>query len=119
MSHFSAVRTKIVNKQLLIESIREAGKPVQTEYAIRGFHGQAVRATVVAVLDGEYDLGFQWDGTQFNAVADFSYGSCGGGSRSLEAELKAIIQIYTAKAAMAEVAANAALNSSNVTVKVH
>lgn len=119
MSHFSSVRTKITNKQLLIDSIHEAGKQVQTNYAVRGWRGQAVEAAVVAVLDGEYDLGFQWTGTEFNAVADFSYGNCGGGSQTLEGELRTIVQIYMAKTAMAEAAANAALNNANITVKVH
>lgn len=119
MSHFHAVTTRITNQELLMASILEVGHQVRTNYGVRGYRGQAVQATVVAILDGEYDLGFQYTGTEFNAIADFSYGSCGGGSQGLEAELKKIIQVYAAKEAAYQASTNRNLAGANITVKVH
>ncbi|MDJ0648807.1 MAG: DUF1257 domain-containing protein [Xenococcaceae cyanobacterium MO_188.B19] len=71
MSHFSTLRTKIADAQILTNSLRDLGISVKTEADVRGYNGQKVRADIVAVLDGEYDLGWteNGDGT-FDLIAD-------------------------------------------------
>ena len=57
MSHFSTLRTKISDAEILKTSLRDLGIVVKTEANVRGYNGQRVRADIVAILEGEYDLG--------------------------------------------------------------
>jgi hypothetical protein len=71
MSHFSTLRTKITDAEVLTSSLRDLGISVKSETDIRGYQGQRVRADIVAVLEGEYDLGWSRnaDGS-FDLIAD-------------------------------------------------
>ena len=71
MSHFSTLRTKITDAEVLKSSLRDLGVKVKTNDYVRGYNGQQVRADIVAVLQGEYDLGWSsnTDGT-FDLIAD-------------------------------------------------
>ena len=71
MSHFSTLRTKIGDAEILVNSLRDIGINVQTNADVRGYNGQRVRADIVAILEGEYDLGWSEnsDGT-FDLIAD-------------------------------------------------
>jgi Protein of unknown function (DUF1257) len=71
MSHFSTLRTKITDAEILKQSLRDLGINVKTEADVRGYNGQRVRSDIVAVLEGEYDLGWSRnsDGS-FDLVAD-------------------------------------------------
>jgi hypothetical protein len=71
MSHFSTLRSKITNAELLMSSLRDLGFTVETNTEVRGMGCQRVHADIVAVLDGSYDIGWvhNEDGT-FSIVAD-------------------------------------------------
>ncbi|ERN40518.1 protein of unknown function (DUF1257) [Rubidibacter lacunae KORDI 51-2] len=71
MSHFSTLRTKIADAVILKSSLRDLGLTVQFDADVRGYNGQRLRADIVAVLDGDYDLGWSRnsDGT-FDLIAD-------------------------------------------------
>ncbi len=71
MSHFSTLRTKITDSTILQTSLRDLGMVVKTDADVRGYNGQRLRADVVAVLDGDYDLGWSrnTDGS-FDLIAD-------------------------------------------------
>lgn len=71
MSHFSTLRTKIADVEILKTSLRDLGITTKTDADVRGYNGQRVRADLVAVLDGEYDLGWSCnsDGT-YDLIAD-------------------------------------------------
>ncbi|MEM9150222.1 MAG: DUF1257 domain-containing protein [Cyanobacteria bacterium P01_F01_bin.3] len=71
MSHFSTLRTKITNAEILKSSLNDLGVTVKTEANIRGYNGQNVRADIVAVLEGDYDIGWSRnaDGS-FDLIAD-------------------------------------------------
>ncbi len=70
MSHFNTLRSKLTDAETLKSSLRSLGIAVQTDAEVRG-SGQCVRAEIVAVLEGEYDLGWSrnMDGS-FNLIAD-------------------------------------------------
>jgi hypothetical protein len=63
--HFTTLRTRITDLQLLKLTLEEMGLKVRTNTYIRGGGGQRVKADVVAVLEGYYDMGWmrQEDGT--------------------------------------------------------
>jgi hypothetical protein len=71
MSHFSTLRSKITDAELLKSSLRDLGFTVETNTEVRGMGCQRVHADIVAVLDGSYDIGWihNEDGT-FSIVAD-------------------------------------------------
>ncbi|BBD54777.1 MULTISPECIES: DUF1257 domain-containing protein [Planktothrix] len=71
MSHFSTLRTKIADSEILKASLSDIGISTKTNADVRGYNGQRVRADLVAVLEGEYDLGWSRnsDGT-FDLIAD-------------------------------------------------
>ncbi|EDX83937.1 conserved hypothetical protein [Synechococcus sp. PCC 7335] len=71
MSHFSTLRTKITDAEILKSSLCDLGVTVKTEDSIRGYNGQNVRADIVAVLEGDYDIGWSRnaDGS-FDLIAD-------------------------------------------------
>ncbi|MDJ0727788.1 MAG: DUF1257 domain-containing protein [Prochloraceae cyanobacterium] len=71
MSHFSTLRTKINDAEILKASLRDLGITVKTNADVRGYNGQRVRSDIVAVLEGEYDLGWSCnsDGS-FDLIAD-------------------------------------------------
>ncbi|MBW4550473.1 MAG: DUF1257 domain-containing protein [Aphanocapsa sp. GSE-SYN-MK-11-07L] len=71
MSHFNILRSKLTDVEILKSSLRHMGMVVQTNAEVRGSDGQRVRADIVAVLEGDYDLGWSRnaDGS-FDLVAD-------------------------------------------------
>lgn len=71
MSHFSTLRSKLTNADLLKTSLLDLGMTVKTNDKVRGLCHQTVHADIVVVLDGECDLGWSRrpDGS-FAVVAD-------------------------------------------------
>ena len=78
MSHFSTLRTKVADAEILKASLRDLGITVKSEADVRGYNGQRVRADLVAVLEGEYDLGWSRNGDgSFDLIADlWGVGRC-------------------------------------------
>ncbi|MCA1904199.1 MAG: hypothetical protein CV045_11060 [Cyanobacteria bacterium M5B4] len=101
MSHFSTLRTKISNAEILQQSLRDLGITVKTEAEVRGYNGQRLRADIVATLEGDYDLGWSRnsDGT-FDLIADL----WGVAKKHNQTELiNAINQKYAINKTLAEV----------------
>lgn len=57
-AHFSTLRTKITDSEILKQSLHELGIQVQTDAYVRGGNGLRVSADIVAVLEGQYDIGW-------------------------------------------------------------
>jgi hypothetical protein len=71
--HFSKLRTKVTDIDVLISALQELGFSVETDAEVRG-GSKPRRADVVAVLEGNCDIGFvvntnNTDGT-FDLIAD-------------------------------------------------
>lgn len=61
--HFSVLTTKITDPEILVKSLQDLGIIVKREADVRGgSNGQRVRADIVAVLEGDYDLGWSRNG---------------------------------------------------------
>lgn len=74
MSHFSNIKTKIRN----LSSLKSALKDMNIEWKdgshpVRGYRGQAQTAEVVIKQDNNYDIGFSWNGQEYELVADLQY----------------------------------------------
>lgn len=72
MSHFSTIRTKITEGEILKSSLKNLGFVVKENADVRGYNGSTVRADIVAVLEkADYDLGFtRGDDGSYGVVGD-------------------------------------------------
>jgi hypothetical protein len=71
MSHFSTLHSKLTNVEILKDSLLNLGFVVQTGAVVRGADCQQVRADIVAVLEGGYDLGWSRNGDgSLDLIAD-------------------------------------------------
>ena len=115
MSHFSTLRTKITSAEILTASLADLGFTVKTNAEVRGYNGQRQRADIVAVLEGDYDLGWSRnsDGT-FDLIADL----WGVAKKHNQTELiNSINQKYAVIKTLAELKRNN-LNNANVKLVV-
>ena len=73
MTHFSTLRTKMTDPEVLVTTLRDLGITVKKKADVRGDNGQRVRADIVAILEGEYDIGWSVnsDGS-YDMIADLS-----------------------------------------------
>ncbi|MBN3891755.1 MAG: DUF1257 domain-containing protein [Nostoc sp. JL31] len=74
MSHFSQIKTQIRNLDSLKDALTELGvdwKPGPRE--VRGYRGQTHPAEVSIEQENGYDIGFRWNGKEYELVADLQY----------------------------------------------
>jgi hypothetical protein len=74
MSHFSHIKTQIRNLDSLQAALSSLGIDWKAgPQPVRGYQGQTKTAAVVVAQDNGYDLGFSWNGTEYELVADLQY----------------------------------------------
>lgn len=74
MSHFSQIKTQIRNLASLQAALTDLGidwKPGSK--AVRGYRGQTHNAEITIEQDNGYDLGFSWNGEEYEMVVDIQY----------------------------------------------
>ena len=74
MSHFSNIKTKIRNLTALKTSLTNLGIDwKEGPRTVRGYQGQTLTAEVVVEQANNYDIGFSWNGQEYELVADLQY----------------------------------------------
>ncbi len=74
MSHFSSIKTQIRNLDSLKVSLNNLGVDwKQGPSTVRGYQGKTAQAEVVIEQENNYDIGFSWNGTEYELVADLEY----------------------------------------------
>ncbi|MBR8829594.1 MAG: hypothetical protein N5P05_001457 [Chroococcopsis gigantea SAG 12.99] len=74
MSHFSNIKTKIRDLSSLKASLSAMGIDwKEGPSPVRGYQGQTVKAEVVVQQENNYDIGFTWNGNEYELVADLQY----------------------------------------------
>lgn len=58
MSHFNTLRSRLTDAEMLKASLRDLGITVKTNSEVRGTGCQRAHADIVAVLEGDFDLGW-------------------------------------------------------------
>lgn len=74
MSHFSQIKTQIRNLKSLQAALTDLGidwKP--GPMVVRGYRGETRNAEVVIEQANDYDLGFTWNGQEYELVADMQF----------------------------------------------
>ncbi|WP_204104724.1 MULTISPECIES: DUF1257 domain-containing protein [Spirulina sp. CCY15215] len=74
MSHFSNIKTQIRN----LVSLKAALTDLDIEWkegpeTVRGYQGKTQSAEVVVEQENNYDIGFSWNGEEYEMVADLQY----------------------------------------------
>lgn len=74
MSHFSNIKTQIRNLTALEAALTDLGIDWKSGPSpVRGYQGQTRTAEVVIEQDNNYDIGFSWNGQEYELVADLQY----------------------------------------------
>ncbi|MBE9041171.1 DUF1257 domain-containing protein [Oscillatoriales cyanobacterium LEGE 11467] len=102
MSHFSHLKTKIRN----LTSLQKALTQLDVEWKtgpkdVRGYRGQTHTAQVVVEQDNGYDIGFSWNGQEYELVTDLQFWQQNG---SVERFLQKVTQQYAYQTVMSETA---------------
>ncbi|BAZ16133.1 hypothetical protein NIES4071_80080 [Calothrix sp. NIES-4071] len=102
MSHFSQIKTQIRN----VESLKEALTELNIDWKqgprqVRGYRGQTHDAEITIEQDNGYDIGFKWNGNEYELVADLQYWQQ---NLSVEGFLRKVTQRYAFQTVMKETA---------------
>jgi hypothetical protein len=74
MSHFSKIKTTLKDLSLLQKSLNDLGVSWdETVSTIKGYKAQECFANLVIKQNNNYDIGFTWDGTEYQLVADLQF----------------------------------------------
>ena len=74
MSHFSNIKTQIRNVVSLQAALSDLGVDWKSgPRSVRGYQGQTRTDEVVIEQDNDYDIGFSWNGNEYELVADLQY----------------------------------------------
>ena len=74
MSHFSQIKTQIRNLTSLQAALTDLGIKWKAEPEIvRGYRGQSREAAIAIEQENGYDVGFSWNGKEYELVADLQY----------------------------------------------
>jgi len=102
MSHFSVIKTKIRNLSALKSSLQDLGyHPLEGIRPIKGYQGQTRQAEIVLEQQNQYDIGFSWNGQEYELVADMQYWNQ---PLSVEGFLRKVTQGYAYHTVLAETA---------------
>ncbi|MEB3190094.1 MAG: DUF1257 domain-containing protein [Snowella sp.] len=100
MSHFSNIKTQIRNLDSLKSALTDLGIDWQEgPEMVRGYQGQTLQAAIVVKQENNYDLGFRWNGQEYELVADLQYWQQ---PLSVEGFLKKVTQGYALQTILSE-----------------
>lgn len=76
MSHFTKIRTRLYNLEILKKSLSDLNLNWTTESTkIRGYQSITHEAELVIKQDNKYDIGFKWNGKEYELVSDLMFWS--------------------------------------------
>ena len=74
MSHFSKIKTTLKDLSLLQKSLNDLGVSWDESInTIKGYKAQECFAILVIKQNNNYDIGFTWNGTEYQLVADLQF----------------------------------------------
>ncbi|MEM8777743.1 MAG: DUF1257 domain-containing protein [Cyanobacteria bacterium P01_G01_bin.49] len=92
MSHFSNIKTQIRNLTSLKAALDSMGVDwKEGPKQVRGYQEQTRTAEIVLEQDNSYDIGFSWNGSEYELVTDLQYWQQ---PLSVEGFLKQVTQGY-------------------------
>ncbi len=74
MSHFSTIQTSLRHRSALETALTRLNYAYRAgSVPVRGYRGQTQLAELIIPQENGYDIGFVWDGQQYNLVTDLQY----------------------------------------------
>ncbi|ERN40753.1 protein of unknown function (DUF1257) [Rubidibacter lacunae KORDI 51-2] len=74
MSHFSQIKTQIRNLSALQTALTDLGIEWKAgPQQVRGYQGQTQVADLAIAQANQFDIGFRWNGQEYELVADLQY----------------------------------------------
>lgn len=74
MSHFSHIKTQIRKLEPLQAALSDLGVAWKSgPTPVQGYQGQTRNAEVAIAQDNGYDIGFSWNGQEYELIADLQY----------------------------------------------
>jgi hypothetical protein len=74
MSHFSQIKTQIRELTSLQAALTDLGVDWKAgPQTVKGYRGQTHTAEIAIEQDNGYDIGFRWNGQEYELVADLQY----------------------------------------------
>jgi hypothetical protein len=74
MSHFSKIKTSLKDLTLLQKSLHDLGVNCSTEInTVKGYKDQKQFANLVIKQNNNYDIGFTWNGFEYQLVTDLQF----------------------------------------------
>ena len=76
MSHFTKIKTKIYDLEILKKSLTDLNLEFTAEnLEINGYNNQKASADLIIKQSNNYDIGFKWNGTEYQMVTDLMFWS--------------------------------------------
>ena len=76
MSHFTKIKTKLYNLTILKKSLDDLSLETETgSKEIRGYNNQTHVAELVIKQSNNHDIGFAWNGSEYELVTDLMFWS--------------------------------------------
>jgi hypothetical protein len=98
MSHFSQIKTQLRSLKPLKAALSDLGHVwKEGPCEVRGYQGLTETADVAIAQENGYDIGFSWNGTEYELVTDLQYWNQVG---SVDRFVKQISQRYAYHAVM-------------------
>jgi len=92
MSHFTKIKTKLYNLETLKKSLSDLNLEWTAKtQEVRGYKGQKHSAELILKQENNHDIGFKWNGNEYELVTDLMFWSQ---SSSVDKFLNQINQRY-------------------------
>jgi len=74
MSHFTSIKTKLYDRETIEKSLSDLNIKWETEInKVRGYNNQEERAEIVIIQKNNHDIGFKWNGKEYELVTDLMF----------------------------------------------
>lgn len=74
MSHFTSIKTKLYDRETIEKSLSDLNiKWENGVNKVRGYNNQEEFAEIVIRQDNNHDLGFKWNGKEYELVTDLMF----------------------------------------------
>lgn len=74
MSHFTSIKTKLYDRETIEKSLSDLNIKWETEInKVRGYNNQEEFAEIVIRQKNNHDIGFKWNGTEYELVTDLMF----------------------------------------------
>ena len=74
MSHFTSIKTKLYDRATIEKSLSDLNIKWETNVnKVRGYKGQEEIADIVIPQNNKHDIGFKWNGKEYELVTDLMF----------------------------------------------